>query len=112
MMRSTWKTIFACAIREQKEIEMTEIHLDKKQREFIDEQVKAGIYKDADAVVAAGLRLLGSKEGGDAELRRLVRLGTDDIESGRIHEYGSAEEMLDDIKQMPADDVKKTGTGH
>jgi antitoxin ParD1/3/4 len=91
---------------------MTEIQLDEKHRAFIDEQVKAGIYKDADAVVAAGLRLLGSKEGRDAEFKRLIQQGTDDINNGRIFEYGSAEEMLGDIKQMSADNVKKTGTGH
>ena len=53
---------------------MTEIHLSEQDRAFIDEQVGAGIYKSADEVVAAGLRLLGSEEGKLVELQRLIQI--------------------------------------
>lgn len=35
---------------------MTEIHLSEQHKAFIEEQVKAGTYKDADEVIAAGLQ--------------------------------------------------------
>jgi antitoxin ParD1/3/4 len=55
---------------------MTEIHLSERDRGFIEEQVQAGIFENADAVIAAGLRLLGSNEGKLAELQRLIRKGS------------------------------------
>lgn len=91
---------------------MTEIHLSDEDRDFIEEQVKAGIYKDADEVVAAGLRLLGSKEGKLVELQRLIQEGIDDVEAGRVHHYASGEDLLNDIKRMSAERKQKTGTGH
>ncbi|KAB1085925.1 type II toxin-antitoxin system ParD family antitoxin [Neorhizobium galegae] len=91
---------------------MTEIHLSDEDRDFIEEQVKAGIYKDVDEVVAAGLRLLGSKEGKLVELQRLIQEGIDDVEAGRVHHYASGEDLLNDIKRMSAERKHKTGTGH
>jgi antitoxin ParD1/3/4 len=91
---------------------MTEIHLSDEDRDFIEEQVKAGIYKDVDEVVAAGLRLLGSKEGKLVELQRLIQEGIDDVEAGRVHQYASGEDLLNDIKRMSAERKQKTGTGH
>ncbi|CDZ56134.1 type II toxin-antitoxin system ParD family antitoxin [Neorhizobium galegae] len=91
---------------------MAEIHLSDEDRDFIEEQVKAGIYKDADEVVAAGLRLLGSKEGKLVELQRLIQEGIDDVEAGRVHHYASGEDLLNDIKRMSAERKQKTGTGH
>jgi len=91
------------ATREQKEIEMTEIHLSERDRAFVDDLVANRGYRSADEVVAAGLRLLGSEEGKFIELQRLVQEGLDDVAAGRVHRYASAEEMLDDLKQMSAD---------
>ncbi len=89
---------------------MTEIHLSEQDRAFIQEQVSAGRYKDADSV-AAGLRLLGSGEGKLAELQRLIQEGLDDVDAGRVHYYETGEGLLNDIKRMAAEQ-KKTGTGH
>jgi len=91
---------------------MSEIHLSQKDRDFIEAQVKAGIYKDADAVVAAGLQLLNSKEGQLMEEQRLIQTGLDDVAAGRIHQYVSGEDLLADIRQMAAERMQKTGTGH
>ncbi|WP_320199388.1 type II toxin-antitoxin system ParD family antitoxin [Agrobacterium sp. rho-13.3] len=91
---------------------MAEIHLSEQDRAFIDEQVSAGIYRSADDVVAAGLRLLGSEEGKLVELQRLIQEGLDDVEAGRVHRYGSADEFLNDIKRMAKERQMKTGTGH
>jgi antitoxin ParD1/3/4 len=90
---------------------MIEIHLSEQDRAFIEEQVNAGRYKDADAVVAAGLRLLGSGESKLAELQRLIQEGLDDVEAGRVHYYEAGEDLLNDIKRMAAEQ-KKTGIGH
>ena len=89
---------------------MAEIHLSEQDRKFIDEQVGAGIYKNADDVVAAGLRLLDSKEGKLVELRRLVQEGLDDVEAGRLHYYESGDDLLKDIKRMAVERNIKTGT--
>jgi antitoxin ParD1/3/4 len=91
---------------------MTEIHLSEQDSAFIEEQVRAGIYKDANSVIAAGLRLLGSEEGKMVELQRLLQEGLDDIENGRVYEYESAEDLLKDIQKMAASQPVKTGTDH
>jgi antitoxin ParD1/3/4 len=82
---------------------MSEIHLSDEDRAFIEEQVKAGVYKDADAVVAAGLRLLGSEEGEVEELRHLIQQGIDDVDAGRAMRFESAEEMTAHILKMAED---------
>jgi antitoxin ParD1/3/4 len=98
------------ARREQKEIEMTEIHLSDEDKAFIEDRMKAGIYKSSDDVVAAALRLLRQKDDKFFELQRLMQEGLDDVAAGRVHRYASAEDMLKDIKQMSTE--KKTGTGY
>lgn len=89
---------------------MTEIHLSEQDRKFIDEQVKAGVYKDADAVVHASLQLLGSEEGKRAALQRLIKEGLDDADAGRVHRYPSEEDFMSDIRKLSAQ--QKTVTGH
>jgi antitoxin ParD1/3/4 len=88
------------AKREQKEIEMTEIHLSDDDKAFIEEQLRDGQYKSADDVIAAGLRLLGSEEGQIQQLRHLIQQGVDDIDAGRVVTFESAEEMTAHILQM------------
>ena len=91
---------------------MTDIHLSEQDRAFIEDQVQTGVYENADAVVAAGLRLLGSKDGKVLELRRLLQEGLDDVEAGRVYEYRTAEDLLMDIQQMAASHPPKMGSDH
>ncbi len=91
---------------------MTEIHLSEQSRAFIDEQIRAGIYRNVDDVVAAGLRLLGSEEGKLVELQRLVQEGLDDIEAGRVHHYASGDDLLADIKRLARERGLNTESGH
>jgi antitoxin ParD1/3/4 len=86
---------------------MTEIHLSEEHKAFVKKLVTAGYYKDIEAVLAGGLRLL-QQDDMFFELQRQIQEGLDDVEAGRLHHYDSAEEMLKDIKQMSAE--KKTGT--
>lgn len=88
---------------------MTEIHISEQDRAFIDEQVGAGIYKSADEVVAAGLRLLGSDEGKLVELQRLIQEGVDDVEAGRVVEFDSADDLTAHILKM-AEEQKNAAT--
>ncbi|WP_105426718.1 type II toxin-antitoxin system ParD family antitoxin [Neorhizobium tomejilense] len=76
---------------------MTEIHLSEKQRAFIDAQVEAGVYKDANEVVAAGLRQLQEKT---ETLKRLIQEGLDDVEAGRVMNFESGEELTAHILKM------------
>ena len=82
---------------------MTEIHLSERDRGFIEEQVQAGIFENADAVIAAGLRLLGSNEGKLAELQRLIQEGLDDVEAGRVVEFENAGDLTAYILKMAED---------
>ncbi|AUC09382.1 MULTISPECIES: type II toxin-antitoxin system ParD family antitoxin [Agrobacterium] len=89
---------------------MPEIHLSEQDEKFIEEQVAAGVYSDADAVISAGLRLLGSDEGKKAALKLLLQEGIDDADAGRVHSYRSRDAFLSDIKNLSAQ--RKTGTDH
>ena len=79
---------------------MSDIQLSEEDRAFIDEEVRAGVYRDADEAVHAGLRLLRSKEGKIAEFRRLIQEGIDDVEAGRVIEFESADDLTRYIMNM------------
>ena len=79
---------------------MAEIQLSDEDRAFVDDLVSNGIYKNADAVVAAGLRLLGSREGKIVELQRLIQEGLDDVEAGRVMSFDSADDMTAHILKL------------
>lgn len=97
---------------------MPEIHLSERDEKFIEEQVAAGIFKDADAVVSAGLRLLGSNEGKLVELQRLIQEGLDDVEAGRVMEFSTADDLTAHIVKLAGEQNEakasgghRTGTG-
>ncbi|MFK3688812.1 type II toxin-antitoxin system ParD family antitoxin [Agrobacterium tumefaciens] len=97
---------------------MPEIHLSEQDEKFIEEQVAAGIFKDADAVVSAGLRLLGSNEGKLVELQRLIQEGLDDVEAGRVMEFSTADDLTAHIIKLAGEQNEakasgghRTGTG-
>lgn len=72
---------------------MTEIHLSEQDRKFIDEQVQAGVYRDADAVVHASLRLLNSDEGRLAELRQMIHDADEQFERGEYITFTTADDL-------------------
>ncbi|MGV1817917.1 type II toxin-antitoxin system ParD family antitoxin [Agrobacterium sp. CG160-95] len=88
---------------------MPEIHLSEQDERFIEEQVAAGVYSDADAVIHASLQLLSSDERKRVALKLLIQ-GIDDAEAGRVHRYASQDVFLSDIKRVSVQ--QKTGTGH
>jgi len=88
---------------------MPEIHLSEQDEKFIEEQVAAGVYSDADAVIHASLQLLSSDERKRVALKLLIQ-GIDDAEAGRVHRYASQDDFLSDIKHVSVQ--QKTGTGH
>ncbi|CAN7314896.1 MAG: type II toxin-antitoxin system ParD family antitoxin [Agrobacterium sp.] len=61
---------------------MPEIHLSEQDEKFIEEQVAAGVYSDADAVIHASLQLLSSDEGRLTELRKMIREADEEFERG------------------------------
>ena len=89
---------------------MPEIHLSEQDERFIEEQVAAGVYSDADAVIHARLQLLSSDERKRVALKLLIQEGIDDAEAGRVHRYASQDEFLSDIKRVSVQ--QKTGTCH
>ena len=88
---------------------MPEIHLSEQDEKFIEEQVAAGVYSDADAVIHASLQLLSSDER-KRVARKLLIQGIDDAEADRVHRYASQDDFLSDIKRVSVQ--QKTGTGH
>ncbi|MGV1943860.1 MULTISPECIES: type II toxin-antitoxin system ParD family antitoxin [unclassified Agrobacterium] len=88
---------------------MPEIHLSEQDEKFIEEQVAAGVYSDADALIHASLQLLSSDERKRVALKLLIQ-GIDDAEAGRVHRYASQDVFLSDIKRVSVQ--QKTGTGH
>jgi antitoxin ParD1/3/4 len=67
------------------------IQLSKQDAEFVEEQMKSGLYESADAVVTAALALLREQE--EATLRVLIQEGIDDVEAGRVMSFNSADEL-------------------
>ena len=90
---------------------MTEIHLSDDQKAFIEEQIADGRYRNADEVVAAGLRLLGSEEGAIQELRHQIQMGIDDIDAGRVVTFDSAEEMTKHLLAMAEERKNAAASG-
>jgi antitoxin ParD1/3/4 len=64
---------------------------------FINRNVAEGRFNNASEVVRAGLRMLEDYETRLDALRREIAIGDADIEAGRVTEYGSTEELFDDI---------------
>ncbi|MGO4438577.1 type II toxin-antitoxin system ParD family antitoxin [Rhizobium sp. RAF56] len=79
---------------------MATIHLSDADKAFIDEQVEAGTFRDADDVVRASLTLLRSRQARVTELRALIKEGDDDIAARRVYSYDSAEALLADIRKL------------
>ncbi|MBW6420556.1 type II toxin-antitoxin system ParD family antitoxin [Rhizobium sp. XQZ8] len=73
---------------------MTEIHLSDKDKSFIEEQVRAGTYKDADEVVAAGLSRLGSE---NELLSEMIAEADAQFERGEYRTFTTADALADSI---------------
>ena len=69
------------------------ITLTDELEELINEKVKSGVYKSADEVVMASLRLLKAQEKGMEALRQEVMCGVKDIQQGRFTTYGTDVEL-------------------
>ena len=80
---------------------MNDIQLTEEDGAFIEERVGTGPYKTVNDVVHAGLQSLQHAE---AELKRLIQEGEDDIAAGRVYEYENAEALLQDIIHGQHDD--------
>jgi len=76
---------------------MATIHLNDGDKAFIEEQIKAGHYEDADAVLHAGLKLLRSQNAKLAELRSMIDKADRQIENGEFVSFSSTDDMTDYI---------------
>lgn len=61
--------------------------------ELIDEKIKSGMYKSADEVVIASLRLLNAQEQGIEALRHEIMFGIEDIQQGRFTTHATDAEL-------------------
>ncbi|EUB95092.1 putative protein family UPF0156/MetJ /Arc repressor [Rhizobium sp. CF080] len=73
---------------------MTEIHLSEKQQAFIDAQVEAGVYKDANEVIAAGLQRLGSET---ELLQQMIAEADAQFERGEYLTFTTADALADSV---------------
>ena len=69
------------------------ITLTDELEELINEKVRSGVYKSADEVIMASLRLLKAKEEGMEALRREIMRGVEDIQQGRFAAYTNDAEI-------------------
>ncbi|AHK00956.1 type II toxin-antitoxin system ParD family antitoxin [Rhizobium rhizogenes] len=72
---------------------MPEIHLSEQDEKFIEEQVAAGVYSDADAVIHASLQLLSSDEGRIVQLRNMIREADEEFERGEYVTFTTADDL-------------------
>ncbi|WP_244483795.1 type II toxin-antitoxin system ParD family antitoxin [Rhizobium sp. Root482] len=79
---------------EQKEIILSDIQLTEEDRAFVEERVGNGPYKTANDVVHAGLQSLQHAE---AELKRLIQEGEDDIAAGRFYDFSESDDLAEFI---------------
>lgn len=92
------------------------VEIPEHEHAFVQRCVDEGRYADANAVVAAGLRLLEQLQ--EEERRRLERLraevhkGMDDLENGRYTEINSVEELeafMDEIGREAEECLAREG---
>ena len=69
-------------------------------QQFINQEIAAGKYPTADAVLLAGLRLLQRREQELEELRREIQIGFDELDRGEGIELSEAglKEFFEDVK--------------
>ncbi|UXT48441.1 type II toxin-antitoxin system ParD family antitoxin [Agrobacterium tumefaciens] len=72
---------------------MPEIHLSEQDEKFIEEQVAAGVYSDADAVIHASLQLMSSDEGRLAALRNMIREADEEFERGDYVTFAEEDDL-------------------
>jgi len=69
---------------------------------LVNEKVAGGLYNSASEVVREALRLLFEHEEVRRlrieELRREIKVGADQIKQGKYKDYGSADDLIDDIR--------------
>jgi antitoxin ParD1/3/4 len=69
---------------------------------LVNEKVAGGLYNSASEVVREALRLLFEHEEVRRlrieELRREIKVGADQIKRGKYKDYGSADNLIDDIR--------------
>jgi putative addiction module CopG family antidote len=73
---------------------MPDIHLSDEDRAFIESRLEAGEYRTAEEVVKAGVQALREDE---EELRRLIKVGEDDIVAGRFTTFEKAGDLKKQI---------------
>lgn len=76
---------------------MATIHLNDAEKAFIDEQVKAGSYHDAEELIRAGLRLLRNEHREFAELRRKIDEADQQIADGKGIEVDNVDDLARSI---------------
>jgi antitoxin ParD1/3/4 len=82
------------------------IVLTEHQENLLERLVSSGRYQNASEVLREGLRLVERQEAEDKArlkaLREAARMGVDDVEAGRVHDFTSSREMrahLDSLTQ-------------
>jgi len=66
-------------------------------RPWVEAQIAAGAYATEADAIQAGLIALAEREAKINNLQGLIQAGLDDVEAGRVHEYDTPEDMIEDI---------------
>lgn len=74
------------------------VSLTPELEQFIENLVKKGSYASSSEVVRSGLRLLVKHETAHLKLQELLQAAEEDFKAGRVVQYESQEQALEDIK--------------
>jgi antitoxin ParD1/3/4 len=75
------------------------VSLTPELEQFIENLVKKGSYASSSEVVRSGLRLLVKHETAHLQLQALLQEAEEDFKAGRVVQYESQEQALEDIKR-------------
>lgn len=83
--------------------------LTNHQTSFVEQLVTSGRYQNVSEVLREGLRLVEQREAEDASrleiLRSAVRVGIEDIESGRFKTFDTQESLRTHLKSITAKSI-------
>lgn len=78
------------------------VSITKNLEEFVQEQVKTGLYSSASEVVRAGLRLLRERE---ADVNKKLKISLEQIERGEYYEMN--DKFWEDVKMEAFNEAKE-----
>jgi len=75
------------------------VRLTQRDKEFVEQQVEAGLYDNAEEVVSAGLKALDSEDYKKSQLLHQIDAADDQFARGEFLTLTTAQELAESIKE-------------